>query len=166
MPDSEAEPPRRPDAIAVRPIGWVENIHQDVGDDRWGGTISTVVLDPQQFDEAALLGLDQFSHVEVLFHFHRIAPASVHWGARRPRENPAWPAVGILAQRAAARPNRLGLTRCRLLKIEGLRLTVSQLDAVDGTPVLDVKPYLEEFGPRGTVHQPEWSREVMRGYFD
>ena len=157
---------RRADAIAVRPIGWVENARHDLNDDRWNGTVSTVVLDPEQFGVSAVLGLDQFSHIEVLFYFHRIAAASVHWGARRPRENPAWPASGILTQRAAARPNRLGVARCRLLKIDGLRLTVSELDALDGTPVLDVKPYMEEFGPRGPVHQPAWSREVMRDYFD
>jgi tRNA (Thr-GGU) A37 N-methylase len=72
----------------------------------------------------------------------------------------------IFAQRASARPNGLGVTRCRLLRIEGLRLTVDGLDALDGTPVLDIKPYLEEFGPRGPVHQPQWTRELMHGYFD
>lgn len=127
--------------------------------------MSTIVLDPHRFDASAVRGLEAFSHVEVVFHFHRITPRGVQRRARHPRNNPAWPAVGILAQRAAARPNRLGVTRCRLLKVEGLRLTVDRLDAVDGTPVLDVKPYMEEFGPRGPVRQPRWSREVMRGYF-
>jgi tRNA-Thr(GGU) m(6)t(6)A37 methyltransferase TsaA len=166
MPDAGDATRRRTDAITVQPIGWVENARYDLKDDRWGGTVSTIVLDPQQLDASAVQGLDQFSHIEVLFHVDRVPATAIHRGARRPRENPEWPAVGILAQRAAARPNRLGVTRCRLLKVEGLRLTVSQLDAVDGTPVLDVKPYLEEFGPRGAVHQPEWSRVVMRGYFD
>jgi len=128
--------------------------------------VSTIVLDPRRFDTSAVRGLEAFSHVEVVFQLHRITPRAIQRGARHPRNNPVWPAVGILAQRAAARPNRLGVTRCRLLKVEGLRLTVDRLDAVDGTPVLDVKPYMEEFGPRGPVRQPRWSREVMRDYFD
>jgi tRNA-methyltransferase O len=49
--------------------------------------------------------------------------------------------------------------------VDGLTLTVHGLDAVDGSPVLDVKPYLPEFGPRGEVRGPAWSRELMRNYF-
>jgi tRNA (adenine37-N6)-methyltransferase len=154
------------DPISVRPIGQVANNRRDLDGDRWGGAVSTIVLDPRCVDLEAVRGLDEFSHVEVVFHLHRIEEGAVERGARRPRENPAWPTVGILAQRAAARPNRLGVTRCRLLAVDGLQLTVSQLDAVDGTPVLDVKPHFEEFSPRGPVRQPAWTREVMRGYFD
>ena len=54
---------------------------------------------------------------------------------------------------------------CRLLGVEGLTLTVQALDAIDGTPVLDVKPYLVEFAPRGEVRQPAWSHELMSGYW-
>ncbi len=54
---------------------------------------------------------------------------------------------------------------CRLLAVEGLTLTVHALDAIDGTPVLDVKPYLAEFAPRGEVRQPAWSHELMSGYW-
>lgn len=73
--------------------------------------------------------------------------------------------AGIFAQRSKRRPNRLGLTRCRLLRIEGVTLFVEGLDAIDGTPVLDIKPYLREFDPRGEVRQPAWSTEVMEKYF-
>ena len=153
-------------AIEVRPIGWVETDRDNLALDRWGGVVSTIALDPAQFSPPALLGLTEFSHIEVIFHFDRHAAAGVCRGARHPRDNPAWPAVGIFAQRASARPNRLAVTRCRLRAVEGLRLTVEGLDALDGTPVLDIKPWLEEFGPRGAVRQPAWTREVMRGYFD
>lgn len=158
--------PHGAESISVRPIGLVQNGRRDLDVDRWGGTVSTIVLDPRCVEPAAVRGLEEFSHIEVLFHLHRVADAAVQRGERRPRENPVWPPVGILAQRAAARPNRLGVTRCRLLGVDGLRLRVEQLDAVDGTPVLDVKPYFEEFSPRGPVRQPAWTREVMRGYFD
>jgi tRNA (Thr-GGU) A37 N-methylase len=63
------------------------------------------------------------------------------------------------------RPNRIGITVCRLLEVAGVTLTVEALDAIDGTPVLDVKPYMAEFGPRGEVHQPGWSHELMTTYW-
>ena len=81
------------------------------------------------------------------------------------RGNPGWPRVGIFAQRAKDRPNRLGVSRCSLLKVDGRDLHVRGLDAVAGTPVLDVKPWMDEFGPDGPTHQPQWSRELMCGYW-
>lgn len=57
------------------------------------------------------------------------------------------------------------MSRCRLLAVEGRTLRVQGLDAIDGTPVLDIKPYLAEFGPVGDVRQPDWSRELMRDYY-
>ena len=90
---------------------------------------------------------------------------SVHVGSRRPRGNPDWPDVGIFAQRAKDRPNRLGLCTCELVEVRGDTLEVRALDAIEGTPVLDIKPYMAEFAPRGPVRQPAWSHELMAGYF-
>jgi len=64
------------------------------------------------------------------------------------------------------RPNRLDVSVCRLLAVNGLILTVQALDAIDGTPVLDLEPYMTEFGPRGQVRQPAWSHELMAGYWN
>jgi tRNA (Thr-GGU) A37 N-methylase len=57
------------------------------------------------------------------------------------------------------------VSRCDLLSVDGVVLTVRALDAIDGTPVLDIKPYMKEFGPRGQVRQPSWSTELMAGYW-
>lgn len=73
--------------------------------------------------------------------------------------------MGTFAQRGKGRPNRLGLSCCRVVRAQGLVLTVRDLDAIDGTPVVDLKPYLAEFGPRGETRQPAWSRESMSKYF-
>jgi len=73
--------------------------------------------------------------------------------------------VGIFAQRGKDRPNRLGTTIAEIKGREGRVLTVAGLDAVDGTPVLDIKPLMVEFLPRGSVRQPPWSRELMRDYW-
>ena len=86
-----------------------------------------------------LHGLEDFSHLEVVFLFDRVDPDAVEWGSRHPRGNPAWPEVGILAQRAKDRPNRLGVSRCELVTVEGFDLVVRGLDAVprsDWPPVL------------------------------
>lgn len=55
---------------------------------------------------------------------------------------------------------------CRLLGVEALTVMVQGLDAIDATPVFDLKPYMAEFGPRGQVRQPGWSHELMAGYWD
>ncbi len=119
-----------------------------------------------EFDESALWGLDSFSHIEVVYVFDRVDADNVEVGARRPRGNPDWPLVGILAQRAKNRPNRLGLTTYALLGVSGREIAVRGLDAIDGTPVLDIKPYMSEFGPRGPVRQPEWATELTVRYWD
>jgi tRNA-Thr(GGU) m(6)t(6)A37 methyltransferase TsaA len=150
--------------IAVEPIGYVSSTRAAVVDDGWDEEASSIQLLPA-FGPDSLAGLGDFSHIEVLFHFHKIDAIRVVTGARHPRGNAAWPLTGIFAQRAKDRPNRLGTTICRLLRIEGGRLQVSGLDAIDGTPVLDLKPVMREFLPRGAVVQPAWSHELMQGYW-
>src|SRR5690242_1755849 len=95
----------------------------------------------------------------------QVDPAKVEKTSRHPRGNKAWPKVGIFAQRGKNRPNQIGTTICRILRVEGLTLELEGLDAVDGTPILDVKPWVGEFGPAGEVHQPGWITELMKGYW-
>ena len=151
--------------FTVRPIGHVTSAREERLDDDWGEVESEIVLDAERFTPDALLGLDEFSHIEVIFLFDRLDEAKVAVGARHPRGNEAWPRVGIFAQRASSRPNRLGLTTCEVLGVDGLSVRVRGLDAIDGTPVLDIKPHMSEFGPRGPVRQPAWSSELMDGYW-
>jgi len=150
--------------ITVQPIGFVHNTRQTAEDDHWGGIVSTITL-ADHFDEESWLGIETFSHAEVIFFFHQVEPEKIVTGARHPRNNPAWPRVGIFAQRGKNRPNRLGLVTVRILKREGRTLFVTGLDAIDGTPVLDLKPVLREFLPQEPVQQPEWATELMRNYW-
>ncbi|MGW5344541.1 SAM-dependent methyltransferase [Streptomyces sp. HUAS TT3] len=147
------------------PVGVVVGGRAEVADDDWGRERAAIRLHAGRFGPEALYGLDSFSHVEVVYHFDRVPPEKVETGARRPRGNPDWPLVGVFAQRGKNRPNRLGVSRCRLVCVDGLDVHVEGLDAVDGTPVLDLKPYMAEFGPRGGVTQPEWATELMRDYY-
>ena len=149
----------------IEVIGRVEAARKEAIDDDWGGTESVILLDPR-FEEDALAGLESFSHVEVLFVFDRVDPAKIVSGARHPRNHKDWPAVGIFAQRGKNRPNRLGSTICRVVRREGRKLVVAELDAIDGTPVIDLKPVMREFLPREAVRQPEWVGELMQAYWN
>jgi tRNA (adenine37-N6)-methyltransferase len=151
--------------MRVSPVAVVRNTHPAPTDDAWGQLVSEILLDPA-LPEESLDGLEAFSHAEVIFQFHLVAEKEIVSGARRPRENPLWPKVGIFAQRGRLRPNRLGLTVVRILRREGRSLFVEGLDAVDGTPVLDIKPVMAEFLPRGPLRQPDWSHEVMKAYWE
>jgi tRNA (Thr-GGU) A37 N-methylase len=92
--------------------------------------------------------------------------SAVTTGARHPRNRLDWPKVGIFAQRGKNRPNRIGVTICRLASVNDLTVEVTDLDAIDGTPVLDIKPYMREFGPRGEVRQPDWASQLMSNYWE
>jgi tRNA-Thr(GGU) m(6)t(6)A37 methyltransferase TsaA len=150
--------------IALEPVAYVSSSRGVARDDDWDAEAATIRL-ADGFDAAALEGLSAFSHVEVLFHFHLVAAQDIVTGARHPRGNHDWPLTGIFAQRGKARPNRLGSTICRLLAVEGPTLTVTGLDAIDGTPIVDIKPVMRAFLPQGDVHEPRWATELMRGYW-
>lgn len=149
----------------VEPIGHVENERKELVDDDWGPIESVIHLRPDLLDADCAAGLEGFSHVEVVFYMDRVEDAKIVSGSRHPRNNSAWPKVGILAQRGKNRPNKIGVTRCECVRVDGFKVTVRGLDAVSGTPVLDLKPVLREFETRGTIVQPEWSVDIMKNYF-
>ena len=149
----------------VRPIGFVSSERQEPTDDDWDTVLARVILDNACFSENALRGLDAFSHVEVLYLFHKVPIDRIETGSRHPRGNVDWPDVGVFSQRGKNRPNRLGLTTCRVLSISGIELAVEGLDAIDGTPVLNIKPVMKGFEPRGAIHEPDWAAEIMSGYW-
>lgn len=150
--------------ITVEPVAVVRSPRTGLEDDNWGKVVSTIELS-EAFDPAAFDGIEDFSHLEVLYVFDQLPVETIERGSRHPRGNPGWPRVGIFAQRGAPRPNRIGATIVRLEKREGRALTVRGLDAVDGTPVLDIKPVMREFLPPEEIRQPAWSRELMRHYW-
>jgi tRNA (adenine37-N6)-methyltransferase len=149
---------------SVEPIAYVSSTRRIPLDDNWDAEESSIAL-VAGYTPESLAGLTAFSHVEVLYLFHQVEPRDIVAGARYPRGNHNWPLTGIFAQRGRNRPNRLGSTVCRLTKVEGSIVSVSGLDAMDGTPVLDIKPVMREFLPRGKVVQPQWSTELMRKYW-
>jgi tRNA (adenine37-N6)-methyltransferase len=152
-------------SFEVEPIAQVIGGRIEPTDDYWGGTRSIIRIDSSRFNADATAGLDAFSHLEIVYRFHLTDPTDLNLGARRPRDNPDWPEVGIFGHRNMRRLNWLGVSRCRLIKVDALDLHVEELDAVHGTPILDIKPWFQEFGPRGTVRQPAWPTEMLTEYF-
>ena len=150
--------------IVLQPIAQVRGGRVQPEDDSWDREVAEIVLAPR-FGAEALAGLLDFSHIEVIFHFDQVPESEIHTGARHPRGRTDWPLVGIFAQRGRNRPNRIGVSICRLLSVDGTRLKVRGLDAVDGTPVLDIKPVMMAFLPRGGIHEPEWVGELMKDYW-
>ena len=149
----------------ITPLGHVRGGRSDLSDDSWASVSSRIELDRQVIEPSATQGLANFSHVDVVYVFNRVNPDRVCRGARHPRGRRDWPEVGILAQRAKDRPNRIGVTTCELLGVDGLSIEVAGLDAVDGTPIVDIKPYLSGFAPRKPVLEPSWATELMHGYW-
>ena len=151
--------------IEIEPVGYVRGGRAEAIDDDWGKVNARIELDASRFRAESLAGLSDFSHLVVVYHFHLADPSKVELEARHPRNNPEWPKVGIFAQRGKNRPNRLGVSTCAIVGVEGTNVLVQGLDAVDGTPVLDLKPYFREFEPRNVVREPAWVAELMAQYW-
>jgi tRNA-Thr(GGU) m(6)t(6)A37 methyltransferase TsaA len=142
----------------------VHNARSDPQDsDHWGDVESTIVVEPR-FGDRCLTGLADFSHVEVLFFFDRLAEREDYRQLLRPRGRADLPEVGVFADRGPRRPNRIGCTICEIVSARGRELRVRGLDAVNGTPVLDIKPVIRQFLPRH-IRQPEWGDRLMAEYF-
>ncbi len=127
--------------ISLTPIGRVRSPWTEPGQPpRQGpeaGAELVIELDPAWAE--GLSGLSPGRWLWVICHFHRAGPARtmIH-----PRQDPSRPLTGVFNTRAPIRPCPLGLTLVRLVAVEGTRLTVRGLEAIDGTPVLDLKPYV------------------------
>lgn len=152
-------------SFRLEPVGHVRGGRIEAIDDDWGPSRARIELDGTIFGPEALFGLADFSHAEIVFVFDQITEDQITTGARRPRGREDWPLVGIFAQRGRNRPNRLGVSVCKVIAVDGLTLEVEGLDAIDGTPVLDIKPVLKGFIPRGEVREPAWAAEIMEGYW-
>ncbi|XVV16274.1 SAM-dependent methyltransferase [Actinoplanes sp. CA-131856] len=151
-------------SFEVTPIGTVRNERTDVqNSDHWGAVRSTIVVD-ERFGDACLQGLELFSHVEVLFVFDQLEELDDYREARPYRGRADLPPVGIFASRGPRRPNRIGVTTCAIEAVRGRELTVVGLDAVTGTPVVDLKPAMREF-TQPDVKQPDFVTDLMSQYF-
>jgi tRNA (Thr-GGU) A37 N-methylase len=150
--------------LNVRAIAFIRNDRREALDDNWDDVVSTVKLAEDVPDES-LHGLEEFSHVEIVFFAdwaEDVPPGPWH---RHPRGNDDWPDVGVFAQRNKDRPNRILLSTVAIDSIADRSFQVRGLDGIDGTPVLDIKPVFRWSVPRGELRAAPWSDELGAQYF-
>jgi tRNA-Thr(GGU) m(6)t(6)A37 methyltransferase TsaA len=152
-----------PDPLQIEPIGVVESTVKEPVDENWGAVTSRIVLKPEY--GPGLLGLGDFSHVIVLTYLHKASFDPACHLRRRPRGLACMPEVGIFSQRAKDRPNPLGITAVELVAVGEQEITVRGLDAIDGTPVIDIKPYYPQYDRVASAIVPEWVNTLMEHYF-
>jgi len=148
--------------IELESIGTIVSPVKEPVDENWGEVVSEIVLYKKYAD--ALIGLKDFSHAVIIYFMHLATDKNRVKITRRPQGRDDMPFVGIFSQRAKRRPNPVGVTAVKIIKVENNALKIQGLDAIDGTPVLDIKPYY----PRDRVETPiipEWVYSLMSNYY-
>lgn len=144
--------------VTFKAIGIVRNGITQVPRPRpqpgWREVVSDIVINPSLTE--TLDGLEEYSHIIVLFWLHQVAATGELPTKRHPMGKPELPLVGTLAWRSPTRPNPIGKTTARLLQRQGNILRVEGLDALDGTPVIDIKPYIPEWDSVANAKVPQW----------
>ncbi|GAB4475625.1 MAG: SAM-dependent methyltransferase [Thermoflexibacter sp.] len=147
----------------VKPIGIVANDRREAIDDNWDSVISTIIIN-DDIPFTSLTGIQDFSHLEIIYIFNKAINTPFEW-ATYPRGNKNYPLTGIFAQRKKERPNYLGLCTVELIEVKGNHLKVKYLDAINGSPVLDIKPVFKEFEPEIPIKQADWASDLMKNYW-
>ncbi len=150
--------------INLTPIATIKNSRKLPIDDNWKEIISDIEL-AEHIPTEAFENISDFSHLEIIYFLDQVKNEDIIYSGR-PRGHPSYPIVGIFGQRKKDRPNTIGLCTVRLLAHHGRTLTVKYLDAIDGTPVLDIKPVFKEFQPKGKIKQPIWVEDLMKNYWN
>ena len=148
--------------INMEPIGFVSNDVQGKKDVSWGEDVSTIRLNEEYI--GGLQGLNDFSHVTIIYYLDQAVYNREKHLKRHPQNREDMPLVGIFSQRGKDRPNRIGMTSVQIIGVFEDRLTVKGLDAIDGTPILDIKPYYPVYD-RKDATVPEWVDRLMEHYF-
>jgi len=146
------------------PVGYVRNKRNELSVAHWADVESRIEIELPY--RKGLQGLTEFSHAVIVFHLNRLAPFDpAKQITRNPRGMENLPAVGVFAQRTKFRPNPIGVTTVEVVTVDDKGITVRGLDALDGTPILDIKPDIPGFDSRENVRLPAWVDKMMDGYF-
>ena len=148
--------------IKMTPIGFVKNDVENRKDVSWGEDMSVIELKEEY--HTGLKGLEDFSHAIILFYLDKASYERQKHLNRRPQNREDMPLVGIFSQRGKDRPNKIGMTSVKIVSVTEGTLTVKGLDAIDGTAVLDIKPYYPAYD-RKDASVPDWVERLMEHYF-
>jgi tRNA-Thr(GGU) m(6)t(6)A37 methyltransferase TsaA len=149
--------------MKIEPIGYVLSPVKDTVDEKWGQVVSEIQVKLEL--APGLKGLNSFSHILVVYYMHEATWSPEKDLIRRPQGRTDMPELGIFSQRAKHRPNAIGITAVSLVEVKGNSLRVRGLDAIDGTPVLDIKPYFPVYDRIESPVEPEWVSRLMEKYF-
>ena len=149
--------------IKLEPIATVKNSRTQSIDDNWAAIISEIEL-AEHIPAEAFNNIADFSHLEIIYYFDKVKPADIVFSGH-PRSNTNYPLMGIFGQRKKDSPNSMGLCTVELLSHKKKTITVKYLDAIDGTPVIDIKPVFKEFTPVTIIKQPAWVADLMQKYW-
>ena len=149
--------------LKLTPIAIVKNSRTTPTDDHWEEVISEIEL-AETIPAEAFENITDFSHLEIIYYFDKVESKDIVFSGR-PRGNPSYPIIGNFGQRKKDRPNRIGLCTVQLLEHRERTIKVKYLDAIDGTPVLDIKPVFREYQPKGEIKQPTWVEDLMKNYW-
>ena len=149
--------------IKLQSIATVKNSRTEPVDDHWETIIAEIEL-ADNIPTEAFNNISDFSHLEIIYYFDKVKKENIVFSGR-PRSNPNYPLIGIFGQRKKDRPNTIGLATVELLEHNARTIKVKFLDAIDGTPILDIKPVFKEFQAKGEIRQPAWVTELMKSYW-
>ncbi|MBP1559734.1 MAG: tRNA (N6-threonylcarbamoyladenosine(37)-N6)-methyltransferase TrmO [Oscillospiraceae bacterium] len=148
--------------IIMKPIGCVKNTVREKKDVSWGDDVSTIILNEEYY--TGLKGLEDFTHAIIIYHLDKAEYQKDKHLQRRAQNREDMPLVGIFSQRGKDRPNKIGMTSVQIVSVNDTSLTIKGLDAIDGTPVLDIKPYYPVYDKKD-AKVPEWVDRLMEHYF-
>lgn len=149
--------------IKLNAVATVKNTRKTPIDDFWEAVETEIVL-ADHIPTEAFDNISEFSHLEIIYYFDQVKQEEIVYSGR-PRGNPNYPEMGIFGQRKKDRPNSIGLCTVELLAHNDRTIKVKYLDAIDGTPVLDIKPVFREFEPQKPIEQPMWVTDLMQHYW-
>lgn len=149
--------------IEFNSIGVVKNSVTEKKDNNWGVDCSEIIINPEL--KEGLTGLKDFTHIIVVYNLHEASFNKETDLLRRPRGREDMPLIGIFSQRAKDRPNPIGITAVEIIDVYDNIIKVIGLDAIDGTPVLDIKPYFPVYDKKDDANVPEWVDRLMDNYF-
>lgn len=149
--------PREP--VVLRPLGVVRNGVREPRPGGWEGVRSDILMREDLLD--ALEGIETYSHVIIVFYMHQVPEAERTRTQVHPRGDQRYPLQGVLATRTPSRPNPVGVAVVPLVRRRRNILRVVGLDAIDGTPVLDLKPYIPHYDSVPEARLPEWAMRPL-----
>ena len=138
----------------LTPIGFVKNNVTEPKRGDWEAVTSEIIINEDL--KQGLSRIDEFSHLIVIYWMHKLPPSQRSVIEVHPKGNQNLPLVGVFASRSPARPNPIGITTVKLLERRDNVLKVTGLDAIDQTPVLDIKPYISDHDSASEIKTPDW----------